>query len=359
MNKLLISALAVALTLTACSDDDDEQKLPVQIPAASAVVLNTGNWGANDASIMRLDLTNFTMTGDLYMAANSEGLGDVSEDIIRYGSKYYATVTESSRLVVLDKDMNKLKTFDLTNGEGVPVKPRYLASANGNVYFTAYDGCITRLDTASLEITGRVAVGDYPEALSYANGKLYANIDGANGIQGTGCTVAVVDESTFTKTKDITVPLNPYTQSITGTDGNVYIVSNGNYAGAPWVDEEDYVYSTVICIDTKTDEPHEVCKGSYIATYKDYLYVLYSEYFMPEQAEAFTLNLKTGEKTALTDLSQFDAINGMDVNPTNGDIYIYDSPYGEYATICGPIKADGSPAHRVAAGYYTCKMLFE
>ena len=143
MKKYAIYALALAaMTFTACSEDDDDNPVVVT-PSTSAVVLNTGNWGGNDASIMRYDIVNHTITADLYAAANKEGLGDLAQDIIKYGSKYYVTVTGSSKLVVLDKNMKIVKTIPFMKGE-TPTQPRYMAGVNGKVYVTAYDGCITR-----------------------------------------------------------------------------------------------------------------------------------------------------------------------------------------------------------------------
>ena len=50
--------------------------------------------------------------------------------------------------------------------------------AEGFVFVTAYDGTVSKLDTLTLDIVNKVAVGDYPEALTYAGGKLYVNISG-------------------------------------------------------------------------------------------------------------------------------------------------------------------------------------
>lgn len=356
MNKYSLYALALAtLTFAACSDDDDNDEKGKVIPSTSAVVLNTGNWGGNDASIMRYDLTNHTTTADLYYQANSENLGDLGQDIIKYGSKYYVTVSTSSKVVVLDKDFKIINSIPFVNSESQPTSPRYMASANGKVYVTAYDNKVTRIDTLNLAITGQVAVGDHPEAISYANGKLYVNNSG----YGSGNTVSVIDEASFTKTKDLEVVLNPYNQSVVASDGNVYIASNGNYAGASWLTEDQYVYATVQCINTTTDEVTKVCNGTYLATYGDKLYVLYSEYYLPARAKAFVYDLKTGAETTLTDLSQFSSLNGIDVDQTTGNVYVYDAPYGSNAKICGPLKADGTPTYSVEAGPYACKMIFE
>jgi len=354
MNKYLIFALALtAMTFAACSDDDDDNQAVELKPSTSAVVLNCGNWGGNDASIMRFDVVNNTVTNDLYLAANNEQLGDLGQDIIKYGSKYYVTVTESSKLVVLNKDMKIIKVIPFEKG-GMPSKPRFMASANGKVYVTAYDSCISRIDTTSLRITGSVMVGDHPEGLSYANGKLYANISG----YGAGSSVAVVDEQSFTKTKDLQVLLNPYTESVVADNGNVYIVSNGNYAGSPNLEQKDWVYGTVQCINTKTDEVSEVCRGTFISTYKNRLYVLYSEYYLPDTKKAFIYDLNTKEETTLTDINKFQSPQGINVDPTRGNVYVFDCPWGNPADIC-VIGADGTIIKKVPAGFATCKMIFE
>ena len=153
--------------------------------------------------------------------------------------------------------------------------------------------------------------------------------------------------------------LNPYTESVVADDGNVYIVSNGNYAGSPKLDPKDYVYGTVQRIDTKTDEATEVCRGTFIATYKNKLYVLYSEYYLPDTKKAFVYDLATKQETPLTDINQFSSPVGINVDPTRGDIYIFDSAWGSPATICGPVKADGTIVNKVAAGFATVKMVFE
>ena len=226
-----MTLMAVALgAFTACSDDDNNiPEPPATVPTETvgAYILNTGNWGGNDASIQYLDIEKGTVSADLYAAANNEGLGDLGQDLCLYGSKLYATVSGSSKIVIMDKNCKVIKSIPLTNAENQPINPRYMTAVDGNVYFTAYDGTVSRLDTLSMSITGSVEVGDHPEALTNANGKLYVNISG----YGSGKTVAVIDLTTFTKTKDIETVLNPYTQCITGDDGYVYVVSNGNYAG--------------------------------------------------------------------------------------------------------------------------------
>ncbi len=355
-----LAAIALTTAFTACDKDDDNEPKPVpEPPVTRAYILNSGNWGMNDASITLFDKNSHTATDyDVYQAANGEGLGDVAQDMIAYGSKLYCTVTESSKLVVMDKDLKQIKAIPFFDN-GVPTQPRCLAADGGFVYTTTYDGCITKVDTATLEIVDKVAVGDHPEGLSFANGKLYANISGY-GTYGDfkSGSVAVVDAKTFKKIKDIKVNCNPYTQSKVGADGNVYMVSTGNYAGSPGMAQEDWVLGTVFQINTKTDTAKEINYGTYIALYENYLYVLYSEYYLPQLSHAFVYDLNTGMKTDWIDLEKLAAPNSIDVDPYTGLIYVSDTPWGSYGKV-HVFDHSGKELYSFDAGYYTCKIVFD
>ncbi len=366
--KPALAALVLGLC-AACSDDDGNTTTPpgegdggepgvvepgTGTKTAGMYVLNTGNWGGNDATIQYFNLENLSISGDLFGPANGAGLGDLGQDLCLYGSKLYATVSGSSKLEVMDRNCKVIKTLHVTTDDGqTPAEPRYMTACGGNVYFTAYDGTVSRLDTASLEITGKVAVGDHPEALTNANGKLYVNISG----YGTGATVAVVDVASFTKTKDIAVKLNPYTQCFTGDDGYVYTVSNGNYAGSPGMSEDQYVYGTLQRIDPATDTVEDVCRATFAANHGDKMYVLYSEYYLPETKRAFVLDLKTGEETDFLNLGDFSSPNAIGVNPSTGDVYVADTPYGVNSTV-RVYDAQGKLKNTFEAGYSTSKFVF-
>lgn len=355
-----MTLMAVALgTMTACSDDDDPTIEPAPIPTETigAYILNTGNWGGNDASIQYLNMDTEIVSADLYTAANGKGLGDLGQDLCLYGSKLYVTVTGSSKIEVLDKNCKVLKSIALTNNEGQPISPRYMTAANGAVFFTAYDGCVSRLDTLTLNITGKVAVGSHPEGITNANGKLYVN--NSNYTQdGSGKTVSVIDIASFTKTKDIEVALNPYTQCLTGDDGYVYTVSNGNYAGTDKLPADQWVYQTLQRIDPKTDTMTSLCNATFVANHGDKMYILYSEYYLPDTHKAVIYDLKKGTESPFIDINTLKSPNAMSIDPITGDVYIVDSPWGANADIL-VYDANGNYKKKYSAGYYTSKIIFE
>lgn len=381
--KWAIMALALGC-FTACSEDDDtvgdggkpgeetggngggangsdSTAVPSPVVALGAYVLNTGNWGGNDASIQYLDFQTGKLSEDLYVAANGEGLGDLGQDLCVYGSKIYVTVSGSSKVVIMDRKCKVLKSIPVATEDGTPVEPRYMAACEGKVYFTAYDGTVSRIDTTSMAIDGKLNLidagaqtgYDHPEAITSANGKLYVNISGYSK----GKWLAVVDAASFTKLKDIEVMLNPYTQCITAEDGYVYFVSNGNYAGSPSLTPDQYIYGTMQRLDPETDQVEQVCRATYIANAGEKMYILYSEYYMPDVARAYVRDLKTGDEQEFMDMADLQSANGLAVDPASGDVYVFDVPYGAASDV-HVYGADGTYKRTFEAGMSTSKMVF-
>lgn len=379
--KLAIMALALGV-FTACSEDDEpngegpgtetgggddttggsgDNTGGEPVVTLGAYVLNTGNWDGNDAGIQYLDFQTGELSEDLYAAANGEGLGDLGQDLCVYGSKIYVTVSNSSKVAIMDRNCRLLKSISVTASDGTPINPRYMTAYEGKVYFTAYDGTVSRIDTTSMSVDGKLNLidagaqtgYDHPEAITAANGKLYVNISG----YGSGKWLSVVDVASFTKLKDIEIVLNPYTQCITAEDGYVYFVSNGNYAGKPSLTLEQYVYGTMQRLDPETDQVEQVCHATYIANAGDKMYILYSEYYLPKVARAYVRDLKTGAESEFIDMADLQSANGLAVDPASGDVYVFDAPYGAASDV-HVYGADGTLKRTFEAGMSTSKMVF-
>lgn len=361
-NWLYLFLTATAFCMASCSDNDDPQQPvnpePEPEPEATtgAYVINTGNWNANNGSIMWYDMESGKAGNDLYEAANGRGIGDV-QDLCVYGQKMYAICTTSAKVSVLDLKGKLIKELLLANAEGQPINPRYAVAHEGAVFFTAQDGTVSRLDTVSLDINAKVEVGPFPEAITEADGKLFVNISD----MGKGHSVAVVDPQTMTKVKDIEVKLNPYTQAITGEDGYVYVVSNGNYAGDPKKDPSTWIYQTLQRIDPKTYEVKEMGNATYIANWGDKMYILYAEYYLPDTHCCKVLDLKTGKEEELLPLDELKKIANpgfIEADPVNGDFYIASQVYGELNEVY-VFSADGKKKSQFTTGNYTTGLRFQ
>lgn len=352
---LALIAFPLMAGMTACNNNDDPTPEPDPEPTTTfgAYIVNTGNWNQNAGSLQWYDMTEQTVSGDLYAAQNGKSIGDL-QDLCLYGSKLYAICPTSNKVEILERNGKVIKSLATNTQSGQPMQPRYATAGEGCIFFTAYDGTVSKLDTLTQTITASVAVGDHPEALTYTNGKLFVNISG----YGAENKVAVVDAKSMTKLQDITVLLNPYTQCVTGDDGYVYVVSNGNYAGSESIPESQWIYQTMQRIDPDTYAVEELCNATYIANKGDKMYILYAEYYLPDTHKCFVYDLNTGEETTLPiSLSDFASPSFIQIDPVTEDIYIGDQVYGALNSIRIYSK-DGQFKKTIETGMSTSNIRF-
>ena len=304
----------VVLAFSACSNDDNSPVIePPYYGYHYAYVVNNGNFKKNDGTVASLDTVNKTWTvNDLYMQANGSGIGD-AQDLVLADGKIFVTSTTSSKIEVLDKDGKLLSRVAMPNKE-----PRYIAQYEDNVYFTAYSGYVYKMNISSYQLTDSVQVGDHPEALAVADGKIYVTISG----YGKGKSLAVVDIKTFKKTKEIGTALNPYNQMIATADGSkVYFVA--------CLDHSDHLLQ---CVDTKTDAVKTVEHASSIALDKNVnsLVCIYAPYGKNGNVPAkkyFRFNMKDNSTTEIKGLADVPTPGQVSVDWKTGDIYVVNNDY--------------------------------
>ncbi|MDR2679314.1 MAG: hypothetical protein LBC47_00735 [Tannerella sp.] len=318
-NFIYTFALCMAIALpffTGCKDDDDPTEDPVE-PSEYIYVLNSGNSGSNNASLSMYDVTEGTVTKDIFEVRNGRRLGDTGQDMVLYGSKMYIAVYGESTIEVTDLDAKSIKQID-TEGQ-----PRCFAVDGGKVYVTYYNGYVARIDTTSLTVEAKVRVGRNPEQLTVANGKLYvANSGGLdwNTEMGYDNTVSVVNMATFTETKKIEVVVNP---SNIVSDGNreIYLVSMGNYGSIP---------NTLQRIDGQTDEVSVVTdiEGTMLANVGSTLYSVFAQWGAPS---VLYYSYDMRNKTVLSDNfignTEISDVYQICTDKTFDDIYITTSDY--------------------------------
>jgi len=144
----------------------------------------------------------------------------------------YIVVNVSSTIEVVDpftaKSIKQIKMQNGTTGR----EPRDIAFYKGNAYITSYDGTVAVMDTASLTISKYITVGNDPEQLAVANGKIYVANSGGLNFPNYDKTVSVIDPGTNTVIKTLTVVVNPQDVT-TDNNGHVYVLSAGDYGATP------------------------------------------------------------------------------------------------------------------------------
>lgn len=315
----LFASLALAmLTFSSCSDDNGGDD-PIEIPEelTGVYVLNGGNYGSNNAGISYVNADG-TVTEDIFKNQNGRALGDMGQHMIKYGSKLYVSVYGSGTVEILDaKDATSLKQLTPTDESGTARGPRMLAAHGGKVYLTTYDGYVAKIDTASMAIEGYVKVGPNPDGITIANGRIYtADTDGMNW-PSQSTSVSVVDISSFTFEKTITVSLNPnYIYS--DSDGDVYVVCMSDYS-----DDKSYIVQR---IDAKTDAVTTVegIKAYKMTVADDIAYIMFNDYYAGV-VKYYKYDLKNEtllSESFITDGTEVSSPNGIGIDPVSGDIYV-------------------------------------
>lgn len=370
--KFAAIALLVAVGFTACSDDE-----PTPAPAplrfgAGMYVINQGNQSSKVNGTLDFIAQNGTKTDSVFFKANGQLIGDNPQKPIIYGSKMYVPVYESNRVWVLDANTATVIASVQTN------QPEAVCASNGHVYISNYDGFVTRIDTTTYTKSAPLAVGPNPYGMAAANGKVYVACSDANnyGAGYANSAIAVIDEATFSKVKSLTNEgiKDPW-DMVADNSGNVYFttIAFGTTNKVWKIDANDNVSA--------------LCDGTYIATNSQNR----TSRATGKQDLLYVINVVTDKVTyAITSISSsvYNAATGaqvsnnflqtpantteyaffpicMDVNPTNGDIYVCsDNGSGSYASYSTPgyinvYTSNGAFSKRIATGIHPYGVIFK
>jgi hypothetical protein len=311
---------------SACNDDDDEDTPPdVEERTVGAYILNSGNMGDNNATLDFYNPDTKALQKKVYSSANSgQGLGDVAQSLLIYGSKIYIAVGGSNSITITDLSGKLLNRIVPTDGQ-IPRNPRYFAAYNGKIYATLFDGNVARIDTTKLEIEQLVKVGDNPEKIVVANGKLYVANSGGMNFPVYGNTLSVIDINSFTVSKALPVVINPQYLEV-DSKGDIYLISTGNYGD---------VSPTLQRIDSKTDVTTKI-EGIPPASLmsmgaNDKLYIVSSQYDenwnLTAEYYVYDAATETWAGKFITDGTSVESPYSISADPVTGNVYIGTSDY--------------------------------
>lgn len=352
--KLFTAALLCALSFTACSDDDSSPSKPsidTYSDAAAYVICQGNYYGGGINGTLGTISANYTFTDSIFSNVNAQSLGSTPQDGVAYGSRLYIAVYQSNVVFAVNRSTMKLeKTLQVS-------QPRDIVADGNYVYVSNYDGNITRIDTTSYSTTN-IAVGPNPEEMVVANGNLYVvNSDGINyPSMENGKSVSVINLSTFTENRKISVGLNP-TKIAVDASGNVFLIAMGNYGDVP---------SIVQKISPDNSVNTDFARGTMMAIKDNKLYLV--NVVFGSATTYKTINTITGdvesESFVGTD-SGVEYVSGININPSNGDIYLLSdhlaaSGYGDYSSP-GYIKrysSTGTLLNTIEVGIHPVSVVF-
>ncbi len=352
-NHLFYGLALVALLFTSCESDDNGNNDGGGVTSGKGCyVVNTGNWGGNDASVQYYDFTTGLATaGDseanIFALQNGSLLGDLAQDMLWIKDRLFITLSGSQKLEVLDENGKRIRDPYMFTQEGA--SPRMLATDGNNVYMTNYDGNVYVYDAVTADFIKKIPVGVRPEGISYIDGYLVVNNSG--DLYAYNGTVQMID---LHNGESITRELvNPYTSSVL-CNGEVYIIDSGNYSDIP---------SAVYRISPDGD----VCESlgfaaSALAAYENTLYYVNNAWSYEVNgyvtSPLYALDVVTGERSEVLDAETMKNVNSLSVNPDNGDIFVGYAEYGVLGTM-KVFAIDGTQKGEFEVGYYTAGARFE
>lgn len=183
--RLALLAL-LALTVSACDSAD-----PDDLSDVALYVGNAGNFADNNGSLTRYALETGEATPDAV-----PGLGGLVQNLYSTGDELLVLLnfddsfsTGRGRIDVVAGDGRRVRQIDVRTPRGL--------GGTGTAYVSnLYDGTVTPVDLASGAAGAPIAVGDNPEGVAEAAGRVYV----ANADFGRGTTVSVIEDGAVTET---------------------------------------------------------------------------------------------------------------------------------------------------------------
>lgn len=300
-------------------------------------ILNNGNWGSNDANIGLYDPASKSFAPKAFFAANQMNLGDLGQDIIGVDDNIYIALNGSQTVFMTGKGLDLKTQINALKGE-TKLSPRYLATDGDKLYVTYYEGYVFELDASEKTFRG-AAVGNSPEGLAVADGRLYVANSGGALYPNYEKTVSVVSLKTFAEISTIEVNYNPAKVEASSDGAYVYVSSFGDYAANP-------AKLQVITTATGAVSDLDYASVSAIAASEDILYILcggYDAAWNPLPGTVYRHDMKNNKSlgTFVTDdtsLANAYSISvardgyvyvGCSDYVTNGDVYVF-TPDGKF-----------------------------
>jgi YVTN family beta-propeller protein len=322
MKKIKFSFLAVALIALAVSCKKNDASTVLPLVTNGVYVLNQGNYGHNNTTFTYYDFATAIATTDYYKDVNQSSLGDGGSDFIVYGGKIYIVMNSSGNVTVANAHTAKLiDTVSFIIG-GINKQPENIVAYGNNVFVSSTDGTVAVIDTATLAITKEIIVGTNPAQMVVAGSNLYVSNTGAIAAFTSyiyDSTLSVINLSTLTETTKIKVGMNPGAL-VTDNAGNVYVACAGDYTPAnPALLAKVSIATNSVVFTADT----AVYSMRY---YNNLLYVTPAYGSTAASLRALnTTDFSAVHPSFITDGTVITAAYGLDIDPSNGDVYVDDA----------------------------------
>lgn len=226
LNKLTLLALALGLTFTSCSNDDDSTpSAPILGDYENGILIsNEGNFNTGNASVSFVSNDYLTVENNIFSNVNNRPLGDTAQSMAFSGDLAYIILNNSSKIEVVNRN-----TFISVTTISDIVNPRYMTVSNGKGYITAWgdfndttDDTVVVIDLSTNTIIERIAVPHMPNQIAVFNNNIYVGV----GIFDLNDKLTIINSITDTVTTTLTIGGNP-NALVFNNSGELYVLTGG------------------------------------------------------------------------------------------------------------------------------------
>ncbi len=356
--KLLPFFLAAIALFGSCSDSNDDDELYPSELTHGAYIVNYGGYESATSSITKFDYDADELTEFYYQLQNNYAtITSAPQFAYEYEDRIYLMNNAPDNVIVVDPLFVAQDTITTSI-----VKPRscvgygdylYISCWGGNVWTDQSVSYLVKYNVVTKEVEETISLPGGPEGLQIANGKLYAAMNYKQAI-------AVMDLDTE-EFSYITTPAVS-TTLIKDNNGNLYVALISSYTFASTqtglgyintstdeltvydLDNVSTAYAAIICLSKDQAEVYVAAAG-YDANWN-----------LVGGIKVFDVASGSFQSTDL--VSDVTGINGVSVNPENGDIYVFVSNGSTTKGAMQIFDADGTYVETKTVGAAPAMALF-
>jgi hypothetical protein len=226
--KSLLASIAFIIFFS-CTPDAPVVKR--EVFESGIFVVNQGVFQSGTGTISHKPFSDMSFTTDIYSKANGgKVLGNIVQSMIKVNDKYFIAVNNANKIEVVDA-----KTFVQSATISNIPQPRYFASANGNLYISAWgadskSGEIYIVDPISMTIKAKIKTDFAPEQMLVSGSSLYVTLSSPYGISSKD--VAVIDLNTNTISNRLQTASGP-SSLVQDKNGDIWVLCSGTYGFNP------------------------------------------------------------------------------------------------------------------------------
>lgn len=336
--------LVLIFVAVACTKERPQLQVPSPVlpkTYSKIFVINEGIYPQNNGSISLYDETQGLVSGDYFKFKNPTAiLGSVPQCMQKINNKYYLTVNNANKIIVLDS--NFVKTTEIPNF----MSPRYiLALPNNKAYVSDYiSNTIQVINTQTDTKIGTISCNGWTEQMVYLNGFAYITNYKKNQLY-------IIDTNTDNISDSITI--NKGADAIVlDKNNNIWVMCTSIY---------NYEHKFIYCINPTTksilktfefgvaENPSQLCINKNGNTL----------YYINRHVYKMSITDISLPNSPFIDGSNPKILYGLGVNPSNENIYVSDSKAGQNKSLVYIYKSTGETISSFESGYFSGEFFFD